>query len=110
MTWQVAHRDNDKKYRIWSTISDSWITEWETKQEILTFLAASYLLEYKQKVVELYLKFPHHWPAREGGRRLILDEEGEANYLAWLETLSHAGDMYYDMVEKKFNEVTNENK
>jgi hypothetical protein len=108
MTWQVAHRDSDKKYRIWSTISDSWITEWETKQGILTFIATSYLQEYKGKVVELYLEFPHNWPAREGGKRMIRDEEGSENYLAWLKTLSQSGDDYYETVEKKYNEVVKE--
>ena len=103
MAWQVAQQGD--KYRIWTTLSDACITEWCTRQEVLAFIAEQYLQEYKEKVVEMYLMFPHYWPAREGGRRLIQDEEAKERYLEWLRTLSDAGDTYDAVLEKKYGEV-----
>jgi hypothetical protein len=39
---------------------------------------------------------------------MILDEEAEERYLAWLKTLNHAGDRYYEVLEEKYNEVVKE--
>lgn len=34
MSRELHHRKKDDKYALWSTITDSYITEWSTKKEI----------------------------------------------------------------------------
>jgi hypothetical protein len=107
MGWRVGYREKDNKYRLWSTISDTWLTDWSPKKDIQRDIAQQYLWEYKKKVVEMYLDFPHHWPSSEGAR-LMVDEEAGKRYRDWLEELINAGDRYYDVLDKRFNEVMKE--
>src|SRR5947209_7451667 len=104
MGWRIAHREKGDKYRLWSTVSDRWLTDWSTKRDIQRYITEDYLWEYKKKVIEVYLKFPHHWPSKER-MAYILDEAGKEAYSAWLKTLIDAGDTYYELVENKYNEV-----
>lgn len=34
MSRELHHRKKDDKYALWSTITDSYVTEWSTKKEI----------------------------------------------------------------------------
>jgi hypothetical protein len=107
MGWRVGYREKDKKYRLWTTISDGWLTDWSTKKDIQGYIAEEYLWEYKKKVVEMYCRFPHHWPSKEGVRPMI-DEDASKRYGDWLGELSNAGDRYDEVLDKRFNEAMKE--
>lgn len=107
MAWQVAYREEDKKYRLWSTISDNWITDWGSKQEIQQVIAEDCLRRYQAEVVKMFLQFPHLWWSTDSST-LIQDDEADERYIAWLETSCDAGNKYYEVLEKKFQEVMRE--
>lgn len=110
MGWQIAYREKDKKYRLWSTVSDSWLTDWSTKKDVQRYIAEDYLWEYKKHVIELYFRFPHHWPSRDSAAyKYMTDEAAAQEYGAWLQTLVDAGDdTYCEVIENTYNEVIKE--
>lgn len=88
MGWQIAHKAG--KFRIWSTVSEAWLTEWLTREEALSFYYDDALLSFKKQIIEKCLSFPHHWPEHaNGSRAVIVDEEGSKRYLAWMHELTH---------------------
>lgn len=108
MGWQVAYRERDKKYRLWTTISDGWLTDWGTKQEIQRYIADAMLLEHKKQVIKMCLGFPDLWPSKDS-LCYIKDEVAHDRYADWLKILNEATEeTYVDLIESKYNEVMSE--
>lgn len=108
MGWQVAYRKRDNTYRLWSTISDDWLTDWSTKQDIQKYIAEDMLLDHKKQIIKMCLGFPNLWPAK-GSLSYIKDEAGHDRYGDWLKVLNEATEeTYIELVETKYNEVIGE--
>lgn len=107
MAWQLSRKDN--LYRIWSTISDSWLTDWISREEALAVWYDSALMDFKKKVIEQYLKFPHFWSDRDN-HCYIKDDVANERYVQWLHELSEKqnGDEYYQFVDEMFEKIKTE--
>lgn len=97
------------KFKIWSTVSDSYITTALTKKEAVKYLISELEVEYKLKAIELFYTFPNNFYAKDGGLdyKLIRTEdfkERHSDYYDWL-TQALDSDDYYLEVNKKFNEI-----
>jgi hypothetical protein len=104
MGWQLKHRAKDNKWRVWTTVSDGWITDWLTEDEAKTFLSYEYNEDYKLKVIKTYWTFPHGWSDRDTGK--ILDNrEALIAFSEWHLEATKSED-YYAEVDKKFAELT----
>lgn len=106
MGWQLKHREKDNKYRLWTTISDVWMTDWLTEDEIKEGIAEEYLYNYKEKVVKLYMTFPDHFVKRDNGLHYTMfnNREGSQAYYDW-QTEAFKGD-YWTELDRKFSELT----
>ena len=103
MGWEIAQKAG--KVRIWSTISDAWLTDWLTRDEALSFYYDDALLTFKKHVIKTCLSFPHHWPEHGNGRRAVcINQEGSDRYLAWIKELASKPDEDYEsFVDETFN-------
>ena len=108
MGWQIAQKAG--KFRVWSTISDAWLTDWMTREEAIKFYYDDALMMFKKQIVEKCLSFPHHWPDHSGAyRKVIVNEEGSARYLAWMHELtSKSTEEYAAFVDASFERILRE--
>jgi hypothetical protein len=103
MGWQIAQRAG--KFRIWSTVSDAWLTDWLTRDEAIKFYYDDALLAFQKKIIEKYFSFPHHW-LQHDNRQVIINQEGSEKYLAWLsELMDKPDEEYAAFVNETFEQV-----
>lgn len=50
MSRELHHRKSDNKYALWSTVSDSYVTEWVSKKEIRDEWLAELIIDDIEKV------------------------------------------------------------
>lgn len=50
MSRELHHRKSDDKYALWSTVSDSYVTEWGSKKEIRDEWLAEFIIDDIEKV------------------------------------------------------------
>ncbi len=107
MGWQLSRKGD--QYRIWSTISDQYVTEWISREEVLACWYDDALMQFKKKVIEQYLKFPHFWGNRDT-HTLISDDAANERYGQWLHELSEKREeeAYYTFIDETFEKVRRE--
>jgi hypothetical protein len=103
MGWKVSRlRD---KYRIWSTITDSWQTSWIDRREAIAFYYESALVDFKKDIIKKYLLFPHHWGSYDG--KLMVDYDRNEAYCKWMQELMDKPDeQYCKFIDETFSSVT----
>ena len=84
MSILVKLRKKDNKFRIWTTVSDGWLTDWVTKEEAIKYLQFRVKRDAKWKCDEIAAEFPHSWYGTDG--KFITDEEGRERYQKVLES------------------------
>lgn len=79
MAWRLSTRTtNDiQEYRVYSTISDEFLTEWISKKDVEKFIFWQYFNDFIQKFVETCTKFPDGWTDVDSGMRNINKEARE---------------------------------
>lgn len=104
MSHVLKHRVKDDKWRLWTTISDGWLTEWLTADDMKHELAEQYQTDYRVKVIEAFWTFPHGYYDKDTRSR-------HTNYAA-LEAFTEwhlaalRSDDYYAALDSKFTELT----
>lgn len=93
MGWQIAQKDG--KYRIWSTISDAWVSDWIRREEVLRLHHQYEVLELKQQMIKEYHTFPALWTDRVTGKRLPLSQDQSKAYSEWMDELASKHDEEY---------------
>lgn len=102
----LQHRAKDNKWRLWTTISDGWITEWLTENEMKRQIADDYRQDYKIQIIEAYWTFPHGYYDK-GLSKMMTNFPAVHEFTQWhLEALE--SEDYYAKVDEKFNEVIGE--
>ncbi len=108
MGWKISQKNG--KYRIWSTISDAWLTKWIDRKEVIKFYHEQDLLDLKKKTIERYLAFPHFYSDRNSIiSKFIVDTKRADNYSAWMEELTHKrGEEYYAFIDETYDKIMKE--
>ena len=109
MSWQLSRKGD--RYRIWSTVSDQYITDWMSRNEALAVWYDDALMSFKKKVIEQYLLFPHHWGDQDSGRTtIIMDDERKEKLQQWLVQLSatQTAEDYETLVDEMYEMVAQE--
>lgn len=104
MGWRLKQHKRTKRWRIWSTITDSYCTDWLTEEELKAELASHYEEEYKLQVIEVYMAFPHGWTDKDSYKRLENLDAVKAFY-SWKEQALRSED-YAGEIDRKFREIT----
>lgn len=68
MARKISYRKKDRMYRIWSTVSDTFITDWITREEAVAFLAREARAHTNRIIKDLKETFPHGYTIK-GGRK-----------------------------------------
>jgi hypothetical protein len=105
MGWKLitGKKENQGKYQVFSSIIDSPITEWLTRNQIIEYLDGYYQHEAHLKLIEQYFSFPFHW-SRSPGQAIIENREGYESFYTWLQsTLSQEN--YDELVKEKYQEI-----
>ena len=113
MGWEISRRITKKgikQFRVWSNNTDSWHTAWSSGKEILQYITEDALYSYKQRVIEIYYRFPHHFGDHdEKGVKIILDEEARKNWEDWMKRLLSVKDEdYYKTIDLEFDKIIKE--
>lgn len=107
MAWHLSRKDD--QYRIWSTISDQYITDWISREEALAIWYDSTLMDFKKKVIEQYLGFPCYWGNYDSDKigAIFMDEDRHVQLCQWLKKLSdtHDEDEYYKLVDEMYEKI-----
>lgn len=64
MGWIIENKKN--LYRVWSTISDDWITDWNTRNEILKYLIKRKRSVFNKEIKNLKETFPEGFCNKKG--------------------------------------------
>lgn len=105
MSWRIAQKNG--LYRIWSTISDEWLTDWISRKEAIQFYYDDMLVDFKKRIIEKYKSFPNHCNSHDEPNTLITDKEGYQEYMAWLHKLGNTknADEYYALIDEEFSKI-----
>src|SRR4051812_34352444 len=78
MGWIVKVKEEKgqpTKYRLWSTNSDSYLTEWVERDGVLHYMFWHNLDKFVQKFMEEAYSFPQGWPKED--YKMHTSKEGE---------------------------------
>ncbi|WP_407107264.1 hypothetical protein [Rhodococcus aetherivorans] len=96
-------RKSDGKWRVWSTNTDSWITDWITEDDVKRFIFAGKTYDYEIDVIQRLWCFPNGLYDRDSHRSL----SGPINeFHDWYSSVLDDADAYEDKVHAKFVELT----
>jgi hypothetical protein len=107
--WRISRKDG--KFRVWSTISNDWLTDWISRKEFIKFYHDDMLIDFKKKIVEQYYKFPHGWFDQDRlATAFISDEDGYGDHLRWMDKLNKTKDYdeYVKLVEEMYDQIMKE--
>lgn len=99
----IEHRESDDKWRVWSTISDIWMTDWLTLDEIKEYFSLDKLFQAKIDIIQIYWTFPNNYSSKDG--KIISNNAVYRSFLDWQLDAIKSGN-YGDMVDAKYKELT----
>jgi hypothetical protein len=101
--------NNINEWKIFSTMSDSIVAEFETEKDLKKFLALEEIYNGKLKAIEVLMSFPFQYSVND--TTLCRDnKEGKEKYYEWLKEEVYETDTYeeyYSVIDKKLNELMN---
>ena len=65
MSWLIKQNKQKNKFRIWSTISDSYITKWGNRGEIIKVIIMIWMERLGKQNKELQRDFPNGWTDKD---------------------------------------------
>jgi hypothetical protein len=106
MGWLVSIKETPKgtKYRLWTTISNGWLTKWSTKDEIIKFLFWNKFRDLMEGVLKDSMDFPNGWCDKENERR-IFDEKNDTFHEFIYNASKVKGKSKDEILLDKFSEV-----
>ena len=103
MSWRLEETEGKtgKKYRIWSTVIDGYLTGWMTEKRIKQFLYNAELRKFREAVTQALWTFPEEWMRKED-RSIIMGTKTrdfrEWNYLTKTESARDA--KFHDLLQE----------
>lgn len=113
MGWLLKTKEEEgkeTKYKIWTTISDGWITEeWMTRDEIIKFLFWNKFYDMIDKFIEDSMTFPNGYHDKDTHKR-NWDDKLQEEHWQFIQTKFKArGKAYTKVSADKFSEILNAN-
>jgi len=106
MGWLLKQHKQTYKWKIWSTVTDSYISgsDWLTDEEMKAELRQEYETEYKLRVIETYWTFPHGWRDKDS-HKMLVDWKAREAFHEWKQQalMSENSD---EEIDRKFEELT----
>jgi hypothetical protein len=102
MSWNILIKETKKetKYKIWSTVSDSFITnKWMNKKEIINFLFWHRFRDFIDNFVEDAMTFPNGWSQKDG-KRIMIDGRSDEFYKFRTESIKNDTLAYEKFIEE----------
>lgn len=113
MGWLLKTKEEEgkeTKYKIWTTVSDGWITEeWMTRDEIIKFLFWNKLYDFMDKFIEDSMTFPNGYHDKDTHKRNWDDKLADEHYKFTKSTFGVKGINYVKLKSNKFSEILNAN-
>lgn len=109
MGWKVKTKTEKDitKYRIWTTISDGWITDWSTKEEITKFFFWHHFHKMMDGFLEDAMTFPNGYHDKDTGSR-IMDAKIQDDFTGFMHQRHKVnGKEYTEVTTDKFSEILN---
>lgn len=111
MGWLLKTKEEEgkeTKYKIWTTVSEGWITEeWMTKDEIIKFLFWNKLYDFMDKFIEDSMTFPNGYYDKDTHKRNWDDKLSDEHYKFTKSTFGVKGIDYVKLKSNKFSEILN---
>lgn len=104
MGWMLKQNKKTKKWRVWTTVSDGWLTPWITEPEVKEFVQHKYRRDYRLKLIELWWTFPHEWSDKDT-RQIFFHPEAKEDFLKWNLKIIKNAETYDEEIEKKMKEL-----
>jgi predicted DNA-binding ArsR family transcriptional regulator len=99
----LQHRKSDDKWRLYTTISEGWVTSWVNAASMKETIASYIEYEQKLKLIEFYWTFPHGYYNKITQKRFTNFPAVEA-YTEWHLKALRSGD-YELEVDRKYKEL-----
>lgn len=113
MGWLLKTKEEEgkeTKYKIWTTISDGWITEeWLTKDEIIKFLFWNEFYRFMDKFIEDAMTFPNGYCDKDTHKRNWDNNLAIEHYEFTKSKFGVKGKDYTKISTDKFSEILNAN-
>lgn len=90
MAWNISTKeiDGEKKYKLYSTITDKYFTNWISKEEVLKVIFWQHFQDFMRGFMESSLRFPDGWKDKDSWTS-ISDENARKE---WSDLLENACD------------------
>jgi hypothetical protein len=93
MGWQITIKEikGESRYKIWSTITDSYITpKWLNRDEVITFIFWEELRRFFERFMKDAMTFPNDWTKKDGSRIFISETKNN-----FINLMLGSDDMFY---------------
>lgn len=62
MSWLIENDKTGKKFKIWSTLTDSYIVDtFMDKEQVVDFISKERLIRVRKEIIDLKTTFPKGW-------------------------------------------------
>lgn len=106
MGWNIETRKGkqETEYRIWSTVSDSWLNEWSTRDEVLVYI----FFNKFNRLIEDFVKESMFFPGEYVNKKMVLYRAEEKMYDEYHKLLRQSYRVKEDDIDpmdEKFKEI-----
>lgn len=112
MGWLLKTKEegNETKYKIWTTISDGWITEqWMTRDEIIKFLFWNKFYDMIDEFIKDAMTFPNGYHDKDTRKRYWDDKLQKKHWQFIQSKFKARGKAYTKISADKFSEILDAN-
>lgn len=101
MSLLLKHREKDNKWRVWTTISDGWLTSWLSEKEVKQYLVDQIQMESQVKAIKEFMTFPDGWTDYDSHKRL----RGPIDLFYEWQSAALKSEDYREEVQAKYLEI-----
>jgi len=104
---KLLSRNAKGQWRLWTTISDGWLTDWISEKDMKAQLVWDYDLDYRIKTIQLLWTFPHGYYDKKT-HKILSNHDALIAFNEWhLQALK--SDNYEDQLNAKYEELVKNN-
>ncbi len=106
MSWTIKIKTEKEvtKYRIWTTVSDGWITEWLTREEMVKFHFWNQFKKFMDSFIEDAMTFPNNYYDKDTEKR-YMDVGIQESFTSFMYHRHDDGKDYMQVTADKFGDL-----